>query len=629
MTNLKREIEFPNDYDKKKVDSRTQIRSNAIRDYKAARYGGDIREAMADGVDISSVIATEANDNSKSAKLIANGTQNRFDAQINGQDKDSESKDARVSKADGKTYNILKDRLDAMDKKPQQAVDDLEIGGTNLLTNSDVWSTNDDIKFYNNDLSIDIAAFVGKRLTLSFQFDVDKVTSVSGLSRMLLYMSCYRDDKKPAARNCWSRTFKVGDSFHGRISNTITIPEGTNRIGSIGVKSKGIKGNNLKFGRPKIELGTKATDWSPAPEDSHHHQAFRKGTRFFAHRGAQSIAPENSLPAIRKAVNHAGVEIDIHCTSDGRWVVMHDGTVDRMMNSTGAISSFTFADIRKLRLDAGNRVDNQADKDLIIPSLEEALSICKDYQLIPVVEIKVNSTDKYTSDNYDQLVTIINRFGIQDEMMFISFNLNALKEIKKRMPLVEVSYLVSDITADTMAQAQQLGVNSGIDSNYTGKGVTRNNIIKAHQAGLKVGLWTTKDDSNRQSLLNLGVDFITTNSLSGEKRFADLDMQNHWANYGGGYHRSYVQEASPGVIMIYFNILNTSGVIDTKGTPFAKIPDWAVPTYNLWNGCYVRDDSGVFASTFDVVGDELRVGLNWNKRKGSNGWISGNVTYHV
>lgn len=82
MTNLKREIEFPNDYDKKKVDSRTQIRSNAIRDYKAARYGGDIREAMADGVDISSVIATEANDNSKSAKLIANGTQNRLDAQI-------------------------------------------------------------------------------------------------------------------------------------------------------------------------------------------------------------------------------------------------------------------------------------------------------------------------------------------------------------------------------------------------------------------------------------------------------------------------------------------------------------------------------------------------------------------
>src|SRR5699024_7982274 len=76
---------------------------------------------------------TESNKNSNSAKKTAEDTQKRFDVQINGQDKDDEVKDARVSKADGKTYNILKDRLDAMDKKSQQTVDNLEIDGVNLL----------------------------------------------------------------------------------------------------------------------------------------------------------------------------------------------------------------------------------------------------------------------------------------------------------------------------------------------------------------------------------------------------------------------------------------------------------------------------------------------------------------
>lgn len=639
MTNLKREIEFPKDYNKKKVDSRTKIRSSMIRDYKAARYGGDIREAMADGVDISSVIATEANDSSKSAKLIANDTQNRFDAQINGQDKDNESKDARVSKADGKTYNILKDRLDAMDKKPQQAVDDLEIGGTNLLTNSDVWSTNDDITFYNNDLSIDIAAFVGKRLTLSFQFDVDKVTSVSGLSKMLMNMTCYRDDKKIGTYNCWSRTFKVGDSFHGRIGNTITIPEGTNRIGSIGVKSKGVKGKNLKFGRPKIELGTKATDWSPAPEDSHHHQAFRKGTRFFAHRGNTKQAPENSLPAIKRTTVFAGVEIDIHATSDGRWVVMHDSTVDRTTNGTGKIASFTFNDLRKLRIDVGNEFfERWRDSDLLIPTLEEALIICKERQLIPIIEIKKDAGEIYTSNNFDDLTSIIKRFGVEDEMMFISFDYNSLREVKKRMPLVEVQYLTQDLTADLMTQAQRLGVNSGIDSNYTGKGVTNSNVLKAHQLGLKVGVWTLPDDSKRYETLSKGVDFITTNSESGELMMhylEDSDFVNGWYNMPKNYYHSFVREIAPGVISVDFRI---EGGKRAQGTPVFILPDWAKPLQEKWLPCTLRTPNGVNIGTADVnfsdtqVRARLSVGLGWDVISDSDSakrWVSGNVIYHI
>lgn len=361
-----------------------------------------------------------------------------------------------------------------------------------------------------------------------------------------------------------------------------------------------------------------------------HHQAFRKGTRFFAHRGAQSIAPENSLPAIQRTNNHAGVEIDIHCTSDGKWVVMHDGTVDRMTNGSGAISSFTYVDIRKLRIDAGSLLSNYKDSELIIPSLQEALTVCKDKRLIPVIEIKVDSSDHYTADNWDYLSEIITRYGVQDQMMFISFDFQALQEIKKRLPLVEVSYLVNDITDAYITQASQLGVNAGLDVNFTGAGVTTENVYKCHQAGLKLGVWTTKDDSNRNNLVGIGVDFITTNSLSGELRYQALDLQNGWLNHSGVI--SCVEEVSPGSIQLYFAVY---GGDNTYGLTLADLPDWAIPANFKWTPCTIRATHGVSLGSVNVGygtgGNHISIGLGWDTISGTaeGNWVFGITTYHI
>lgn len=361
-----------------------------------------------------------------------------------------------------------------------------------------------------------------------------------------------------------------------------------------------------------------------------HHQAFRKGTRFFAHRGAQSIAPENSLPAIQKTSNHAGVEIDIHCTSDGKWVVMHDGKVDRMTNGSGAISSFTYADIRKLRIDTGSLVENYKDSELLIPSLQEALTVCKDKRLIPVVEIKADSSDHYTADNWDYLAEIITRYGLQDEMMFISFNFQALQEIKKRLPLVEVSYLVNDITGAYITQASQLGVNSGLDVKFTGAGVTDENVFKCHQAGLKLGVWTTKDDSNRNNLVGIGVDFITTNSLSGELRYQALDLQNGWRNHSGVV--SCVEEVSPGSIQLYFAVY---GGDNTYGSTLADLPDWAVPANFKWMPCTIRATHGVSIGSvnlgYGTGSNHISIGLGWENIHGKTegDWVFCIITYHI
>ena len=372
-------------------------------------------------------------------------------------------------------------------------------------------------------------------------------------------------------------------------------------------------------------------------EDALGHEAFRQGTRFFAHRGVRNIAPENSLPALKKVNNHSGFEIDIHQTSDGRWVVMHDGNIDRMTSKKGAISSYTFDQLRKIPISKGSSAGRYMASELVIPSLEEALTVAKDKRLTPVIEIKKDSTDNYTSASYDSLVAIIKKFNVEKEMMFISFDYNSLVEVKKRLPLVEVSYLTSDFTQDLIDKAVALGVNSGIDADYTNSHFNARNVQLAHDAGLKVGAWTTQDDSQRNKLLGMGVDFITTNSLSGELRYAELTLQNGWKNNAGTTHLySYVTEIAPGKILLRFNIY---GGNRTHFTIIANIPDWASPNSKTWVPAVVRTDKGASIGTFDITYPHndyvsqaaLSVGLNWDDvtSNDSRHWVSGSVVYYI
>lgn len=372
-------------------------------------------------------------------------------------------------------------------------------------------------------------------------------------------------------------------------------------------------------------------------EDALGHEAFRRGTRFFAHRGVRNIAPENSLPALKKISNHSGYEIDIHQTSDGRWVVMHDGNIDRMTSKKGAISSYTFDQLRNIPISKGDSAYRYMASELVIPSLEEALTIAKDKRLTPVIEIKKDSTDNYTRASYDSLVAIIKKFNVEKEMMFISFDYNSLVEVKKRLPLVEVSYLTSDFTQDLIDKAVALGVNSGIDADYTNSHFNARNVQLAHEAGLKVGAWTTQDDSQRNKLLGMGVDFITTNSLSGELRYAELTLQNGWKNNNGKTHLySYVTEIAPGKILLRFNIYGGKRL---HNTIIANIPDWASPNSKTWVPAVIRTDKGASIGTFDITHPHndyvsqatLSVGLNWDDVTNNDAWhwVSGEDVYYV
>ena len=129
-----------------------------------------------------------------------------------------------------------------------------------------------------------------------------------------------------------------------------------------------------------------------------------------AHRGDWRNYPENSIPAIESVIR-MGVdimELDVKMTSDSVLVLSHDATVNRTTTGKGPVSSFTLDSLKTLRLKRGHGV---ATDSLRIPTLEEALTVCKD-------RILVNVDQGWQW--FPQVLEVARKVGCVDQIIFKS-----------------------------------------------------------------------------------------------------------------------------------------------------------------------------------------------------------------
>ena len=128
-----------------------------------------------------------------------------------------------------------------------------------------------------------------------------------------------------------------------------------------------------------------------------------------AHRGCWSqAAPENSLAAIRRcdAIGADIIEIDVGITSDGMPVLMHDDTVDRTTDGSGALGELELAHVRGLRLRSGLGGNDAELTDERIPTLAEALALSNGRFLINL-DMKAEA--------FDQAYEVVEAFGMNDQ----------------------------------------------------------------------------------------------------------------------------------------------------------------------------------------------------------------------
>lgn len=154
-----------------------------------------------------------------------------------------------------------------------------------------------------------------------------------------------------------------------------------------------------------------------------------RGIVVAGHRATVKFAPENTLAAIEKAIEHGAdlLEIDIRQTSDGRLVVLHDFTVNRTTDGKGAVSRMTLEEVR--RLDAGSWF-NEKFADEGVPTLREALTAMKgtgpEPRALPDIDFKAGDPEK--------LVALLEEFGMHEGVTLYCTNWDLMKRTLRLAP---------------------------------------------------------------------------------------------------------------------------------------------------------------------------------------------------
>ena len=231
-----------------------------------------------------------------------------------------------------------------------------------------------------------------------------------------------------------------------------------------------------------------------------------KAPLMVAHRGLSSLYPENSIPALEAAAEYGfdGYEFDVHTTKDGKWVVIHDDTVDNMTAESGDVESFTFEEIRKMKLDNGNGIEDYPDEK--IPTLEEALEIYKNSGITPIIEIK-----KCDVQYLPSFTEILEKYGVKDKAVIISFTREYLEKYRELDKDAEIMLLKGTPEKDDVDWC--IEYSAGLDFGYYNVYKCSDVLSYAREKGVKLGVWTVDNTAYMDVMVMLGAEIITTNKI--------------------------------------------------------------------------------------------------------------------
>ena len=207
--------------------------------------------------------------------------------------------------------------------------------------------------------------------------------------------------------------------------------------------------------------------------------------RVINHRGFNTEAPENTIPAILKSKQRGFeyVEIDVHFSSDGVPVIIHDTTVDRTSNGTGAVSELTLSALKAL--DFGSWFSPKY-AGVTIPTLEEAIVACKELGLKIYLEIK-----DATHEQLDIILDTVALYGMSKHVTVICFTMSVLEYIadtNKNMRLGLLSDTYSGAFLDNLKTLKNKGCE--VFANLVGSAVTDDVLRNIRKENIDVEAWT-------------------------------------------------------------------------------------------------------------------------------------------
>ncbi len=221
---------------------------------------------------------------------------------------------------------------------------------------------------------------------------------------------------------------------------------------------------------------------------------------YWAHRGASSEAPENTMAAFLRAIECGadGIELDVHLSHDGIPVVIHDETLERTTNGDGPVGDWCFEALRQL--DAGGWFAPGFSGETV-PGLSEVLQVFS-------AHTRINLEIKETTAG-EAVLALLTNFQHAD-VVISSFDLSLLQTIRSLAPDLPLAVLVDTCNwRQAVALAQQINA-VAVHPHVTL--VSRPLVTVCRQQGLPVHVWTVDDPGRARSLQRAGVSGLFTNN---------------------------------------------------------------------------------------------------------------------
>ena len=212
------------------------------------------------------------------------------------------------------------------------------------------------------------------------------------------------------------------------------------------------------------------------------------------HRGAMGSEPENTLRSFRRAerAGCAEIELDLRVTADGRLVVLHDATVDRTTDGSGAVAELTFDELRALDAGQGERVPTWAEAVAAVDVRFQA-------------EVKADAAVPLLAESLRADPDLAAR------TLVTSSRAEILLAVRRELPDVETGLIlgrtppIAEIVARTAA-AQARTALCGI------AGLTVEGVAGLHERGFEVTGWPVPDGEVLATAVELAVDGVTTDN---------------------------------------------------------------------------------------------------------------------
>lgn len=222
-------------------------------------------------------------------------------------------------------------------------------------------------------------------------------------------------------------------------------------------------------------------------------------TTITAHRGSSFEAPENTMAALRKAIEAKAdfAEIDVQLTKDGRVIVFHDTNLRRVTGVTKAPVDTTYEEIRTL--DAGSWF-SAAFAGEKIPLVEELIQEAGN-QIRLNIELKPTGNEKELAAAVYKILTAEN---FKDRVIVSSLNKQALYAMKELDPTIPTGYILAVALGD-FYRDDKIDFYS-IESTF----VNQETVSKLHLHQKEVHAWTINTDEDIERMKMLGVDSIIT-----------------------------------------------------------------------------------------------------------------------